>query len=194
MVQDGNTDFRLDLSSSFGSPDVHLQRSWTSSDPWKEEDRGREEVKFSGWRGRAGAVGAVVERVNDKWTPTKLDSPFKLDSTFSYSRVLQEPVTSHMSTYSTFYSDLQHPGSHRVSFGLSPPTEVWGRGQSSNDGLTNSGETTTLSANYGSKCWIGQERKRSGEAAGLVGTGKNDSSCRCVSIHLFFDKSKMRQS
>ncbi|XP_070759887.1 protein shortage in chiasmata 1 ortholog [Enoplosus armatus] len=174
MVQDGNTDFRLDLSSSFGSPDVHVQKSWTSRDPWREEDRGREEVMFSGWRGRAGAVGRVVERVNDEWAqsaPTKLHSPFKLDCTFSYSPILQQqPANSQM--YSTVCSDLQHPDSHHVSYSLSPPAEalLWGRGQSSNDCLTDSREMLPSSANYGSKCWIGQERKRRGEAAGLVGT------------------------
>nr|XP_033475528.1 protein shortage in chiasmata 1 ortholog [Epinephelus lanceolatus] len=183
MVQEGNTDFRLDLSSSFGSPEVHLQRS--CSDPWKEEDRGTGEVKFSGWGGRAGAAGRVVGRVNDEWTPRAtnkqthsympgvlLNSPFKLDSTFSYSPILQQPTNSQMSTYATVYSDLQHPDSHHVSHDLSAHTEVmlWGQGQSSNNSLTNSGETTKVSAIYGSKCWIGQERKRRGEAAGLVAT------------------------
>lgn len=168
MVQDGNTDFRLDLSSSFGSPDVYLQRSWTSSDPWKEEDR--EGVKFSGWRGRAGAAGRVVARVNDEWAPTRLDSPFKLDSTFSYSPILQQPDNSQQTTrYSTVHCDLQYPDSHHISY--SPPEAMlWGRGQSSVDCLTNSGET--VSVNYGSKCWTGQERKRRGEVAGLVGTGE----------------------
>ncbi|XP_036953332.1 protein shortage in chiasmata 1 ortholog isoform X4 [Acanthopagrus latus] len=164
-VQNDDTDFRLDLSSSFGKPDVHREWSWTSSDPWKEEDRGRDEVKPSGWTGRAGAVGGVVERVKDGWTPTKLNSPFKLDSTFCYSPILQQPADSHVSTYAI----VQHPDSHHISYDLSPPAEVtlWDRGQSSSYGLTSGG--TTVSANYGPKCWIGQERKRSGEAAGLVG-------------------------
>ncbi|KAM9360190.1 protein shortage in chiasmata 1 ortholog [Symphorus nematophorus] len=175
MLQDGSTDLRLDLSSSFGSPDVPVQGSWTSSDLWKEDGRGTEEVKFSPWRGRAGAMGGIVERVNDEWTqrvPTKLDGPFKLDSTFSYSPILQQPANSHMSTHSTVYSYPQQTRSHRISFSLSPPTEVMfqGRSQSSNDCHTNIREATTISAKYGSKCWIGQERKRSGEAAGLVGT------------------------
>ncbi|XP_070689528.1 protein shortage in chiasmata 1 ortholog [Pempheris klunzingeri] len=166
MLQDDDTNFRLDFSSSFGSPDVHLRRSWTSSSPWKEEARGREEVKFPGWRGRAGAAGAVVERVNNEWAPTKLPSPFKLDSAFSHSHALQQPASGHTSLYSSFHADLQHPVSHRASFGLSPPAEVtlW-----EDDGLTNRGETATRSANYGPKCWIGKERRRSGEAAGLVG-------------------------
>ncbi|XP_031705240.1 protein shortage in chiasmata 1 ortholog [Anarrhichthys ocellatus] len=185
MVPEGNTDFRLDLSSSFGSPDVPLQRSWTSSDPWREEDGGREEVTFSGWRRRAGAVGRVVGRANDEWTRrapsnlgvdarggVQLDGPFQLDSAFSSSHILQQPANSQTSTHSAVYGDLQHPDvHHRISYGLSPPTEVtlWGRGQNGNDCLTSSRETT-VSAKYGSRCWIGQERKRSGEAAGLVGT------------------------
>ncbi|XP_070820016.1 protein shortage in chiasmata 1 ortholog [Chaetodon trifascialis] len=159
MVQDGDTDFRLDLSSSFGGPDVHLQSSWTHSDPWKGEDGGREQGKFSGWRDRAGAVGGVVERGNNEWThtPAKLDSPLKLD-----------PMFSHMSTCSTVHSNLHRPD------GLSPPTEVmrwgWGRGQSYNHCLSSSRETAAVSAQYGSKFWVGKERKRSSEAAGLVGT------------------------
>ena len=167
-MQNDDTDFRLDLSSSFRKPDVHREWSWTSSDPWKEEDRGRDEVKPSGWTGRAGAVGGVVERVKDGWTPTKLNSPFKLDSTFCYSPILQQPADSHVSTYAI----VQHPDSHHISYDLSPPAEVtlWDRGQSSSYGLTSGG--TTVSANYGPKCWIGQERKRSGEAAGLVGAGE----------------------
>uniref|UniRef100_A0A8P4GRS3 Protein shortage in chiasmata 1 ortholog n=1 Tax=Dicentrarchus labrax TaxID=13489 RepID=A0A8P4GRS3_DICLA len=173
MVQDGNTDFRINLSFSSGSPDVHLQRSWTSSDPWKEEDRGRGE--FSDWRGRAGALGGVVERVKHEWTqraPTKLDSPFKLDSTFSYSPIVQQPANSQTSTYSAAHSDPQRPHHNHISYSLSPPTGVmlWGLGQSSNDCFTSTAETATVSPNYGSKCWIGQERKRNGEAAGLVGT------------------------
>lgn len=174
MVQDGDTDFRLDLSSSFGGPDGLLQRSWTHSDPLKEEDGGRGQVTFSGWRGRAGAVGGVVERVNDEWpqrAPAKLDGLFKMEPTFSYSPVLQQQANSHMSTV---HRDLHHPDIHRISYSLSPPTEVmpWGRGQSSKHYLTSTAETTAASATYGSKFWMGQERKRSGEAAGLVGTGE----------------------
>ncbi|XP_078105996.1 protein shortage in chiasmata 1 ortholog [Sander vitreus] len=184
VAQEGNTDFRLDLSSSFGSPDVHLQSSWTSRDAWQEEDRGREEVAFSGWRRRAGAVGRVVGRVTDEWAqkaPTilnadtpgvHLDSPFKLDSAFSYSPVLQQPVNSQMSSYSTVYTDSQRPDNPHISYGPSPPTPatLWSHSRSSFNCLTNSREATAFSTNYGSKCWIGQERKRRGEAAGLVGT------------------------
>ncbi|XP_059192347.1 protein shortage in chiasmata 1 ortholog isoform X2 [Centropristis striata] len=182
MVEKGNTDFTLDLSSSFSSPDVHLQRSWTTTDWWKEEDR--EEVKFPVWRPRAGAVGRVVGRINDEWrqkAPTntntdtpgvELNSPFKLDSTFSYRPILQQPDNSQTSTYSTVYSDLQHPDNQHISYSQSPSPELtlWSQGQSNNDCLSNSGETTSVSANFGSRCWIRQERKRSGEAAGVVGT------------------------
>lgn len=187
-VKGGN--FRLDLScQSCSSPDVFLQRSWASSQA--EENKGRDEVKFCGWRSRAGAVGRVVERLNDEWTlraPTNLsdytkylhmtdDSPLKLDSTFSYSPIPQQPankVTSQMPTYSTVYSGLQCADSHHISYSLSPPTEVtlWGRGQSDNDYLPISGGWTRASSNYGSRCWVGQERKRGEEAAGLVRTGK----------------------
>ncbi|XP_027133830.1 protein shortage in chiasmata 1 ortholog isoform X2 [Larimichthys crocea] len=169
MVQDANKDFTLDLSSFFGSQDLHLQKSRDNSDPWKGDDRGREGVMFSGWRGRSGVTGGVIERGNDECiqrAPVKLDSLFKLDSIFSYSPIRQQPE--YMSTYSAVHSDLMH---HRISYCGSPQMEVMlsGRSQSSNHCLTNSVETT-VSANYGSKCWIGKERKRSGEDAGLVGT------------------------
>ncbi|XP_026200054.1 protein shortage in chiasmata 1 ortholog isoform X3 [Anabas testudineus] len=173
-VKGGN--FRLDLSCYFNSPDVYLQRSWASSQT--EEDTSKKEVEFHGWRSRAGAVGRVVERINDEWTfraPTNLsdftkylhttgDSPFKLDPSFSYSPTLQ-PANSQMSTFSTVYSDL-----HRAE-SMSPHTEamLWGRGQGGNDCFS-SGAMTADSSNYGSKCCIGQERKRSEEAAGLVRT------------------------
>ncbi|XP_071339672.1 protein shortage in chiasmata 1 ortholog isoform X2 [Trachinotus anak] len=183
-VQDGNTDFRLDLSSSFGSPDVYLERSWTSGDPWKEE------VKFPGWRSRTGAVGRVVRRVNNECTlssPLNLGgytsylhttdgSPLKLDTTFRYSPVLQQlpDISGQTSSYSTVFSDFQRPNSHHITCGQSPRPStgvtLWGRAQTSNNCLSDSGGITTVSPMYGSKCWIGQERKRSGEAVGLVGT------------------------
>ncbi|KAI9513783.1 hypothetical protein NQZ68_039447 [Dissostichus eleginoides] len=180
-MQEGHTDFRLDVSTSFSSPeDLHPpQRSWTSSGQWREEDR--EEGKFSGWRSRTGAVGRVVGRVNSEWTPkvpTILNthtpgrkSPFELDSTLSFSpNAMQQPAHSHMSRHSPVYS-VHHPDNH-VTYSLSPPAEVtlWGQGQSSNDFLTNSRDTAMIPTNYGSKCWIGQERKRRGEAAGLIET------------------------
>ncbi|XP_041643349.1 protein shortage in chiasmata 1 ortholog [Cheilinus undulatus] len=162
--QNGNSDFRLNLSSSFSSPEVHLQERWRSRDPWREEDRGWMEVEFSGWRGRAGAVGKAVERANDKWTPTKPGGLFNLSSVLEYSPAMQQPVAGHVATYSMVYHSLQDPSSHCK---LYPPAEATIWGQSS---FANSGEMTTASANYGSRCWLGQERKRSSEVAGLVGT------------------------
>nr|XP_046241409.1 protein shortage in chiasmata 1 ortholog isoform X3 [Scatophagus argus] len=173
VVQDGNTDFRFSLS--FGGPDVHLRRIRSSRDPWKGKDRGQDKVKFSGWRGGARAVGGSVQRVNDEWTqtaPTKLDSPFKLNYFFSYSLILQQSADSYTSLQtSTVQHTVQHtvqqPDSQRVSYSVSPPS-VWRRGQVSNHCFTSGGDTATVSANYGFKCWRGQERKRSDKAAGLV--------------------------
>lgn len=181
MVQDGSTDFELDLSSSFGTLDVDFQRRWPRSDSWKGESRGREEVKVSGWGGRAGAVGGVVQREKDEWAQraqTKLDSPYRLDSMFGNCPILQQSANGYMSPYATD----QRPDGHNISSSLSPPTEVmlWGHGHSSD--LTSTGGTTTVSANYGSKCWRPRERKRSGEAAGVFGAGKLKW---CLSIHLF---------
>ncbi|XP_051807077.1 protein shortage in chiasmata 1 ortholog [Acanthochromis polyacanthus] len=172
-VQEDNSDFKLALSCSFGSPDVSIQRSWTSGDPWREEGQ------LPGCRSRAGAVGRVVERVADEWRqwappndcPSYLhtaDSPLKLTSTFS--PVLQQPASGHISTHPAVYSDLQDPLHHHLSCSLSPSTDsTWARGQSGNDCFFRSGGLTPVPAQYGSRCWIGQERKRSGEAAGPVG-------------------------
>ncbi|KAM7391226.1 hypothetical protein PAMP_021930 [Pampus punctatissimus] len=126
----GNKEFRLDPSCSFGSP--NLQKSWTSSDLWKE-DRSR--------RGRAGAAGRVVERVDDEWTH---QAPTNLNSCLYYDTISN----------------------------LSPPAEValWGRGQNGRGNLSSLRRTAKISTNYGSKCWTGHERKRSGEAVKLVGS------------------------
>lgn len=150
MVQDGSTDFKLDLSSSFGTPSVASQRNWPRNDLWKGEFRGREEVNVSVWGGRAGAVGGVVQREKDEWTQTaqtRLDRPYKLDSMLSNSSILPQSANS----YTSMYTTVQHPDSHNVSSRLSPPTEVmlWDHSHSSN--LTSSGGTTTVSASYGSK-------------------------------------------
>ncbi|XP_055367768.1 protein shortage in chiasmata 1 ortholog isoform X2 [Betta splendens] len=169
--------FRLDLSChSFGSPDVLLQRSWDSSRA--EKTRDREEVKFNGWISRAGTVGRVAERVNDEWTlgaPRKYlhttDSPLKLDSTFGHSPILQQPVSSKLSTYSTVHADITHADSHHICYSPSPAPDgsLWGRGHTGNHWASSNGGGATPS-NYGSKCWVGQERKRSEQAAGLVRT------------------------
>ncbi|XP_068189791.1 protein shortage in chiasmata 1 ortholog [Antennarius striatus] len=158
----GNTDFSPSLNSPFGSPDVHPQR--TSSGPWRKES-GREEWNFSGYRGK---TVEAVEREDDEWPQRALgtmDSPFQLDS-FAYSPFSpQHPTSGYTSMYSTVQQTLQHSASLR----LSTPNEVmlWGRVQSSNH--RQRGGTTTNSAYYGSKCWIGQERKRNGELPGSVG-------------------------
>lgn len=166
--EDGNSDFKLDLSDTFGSSDVCFQGSWTSNDPWREDG------KISGWRSIAGAVGRVVERSVDGWThKTPLndctislhpaDNPLKLDSTFSYSTSLQQPASPQTSTYPTLYKDFNPPSQH-VTSSLSTPTGVlWGHDHVG-------GEMASLSANYGSRYWTGQERKRSREAAGLIGS------------------------
>uniref|UniRef100_A0AAQ5WVV6 Protein shortage in chiasmata 1 ortholog n=1 Tax=Amphiprion ocellaris TaxID=80972 RepID=A0AAQ5WVV6_AMPOC len=172
-VQDDNSDFKLALSCSFGSPDVGFQKSWTSGDPWREG-------KLPGCRSRAGVVGRVVERAGDGWTqrappnnyPSYLhtaDSPLKLNPTFSDSPVLQQPARGQISTHPAVYSDLQDPLHHHLSCSVSPPTgNTWAR-ETLNDCFFRSGGLMAAPANFGSRCWIGQERKRSGETAGLFG-------------------------
>ncbi|KAM7415771.1 hypothetical protein PAMA_018030 [Pampus argenteus] len=130
--QTGYKEFRLDLSCSFGSP--NLQKSWTSSDLWTEDDRSR--------RSRAGAAGRVVERVDDEWTH---QAPTNLNGCLYYDTISN----------------------------LSPPAEVtlWGRGQRIRGDPSSLGRTAKISTNYGTKCWTGHERKRSGEALELVGSG-----------------------
>ncbi|XP_060927905.1 protein shortage in chiasmata 1 ortholog [Limanda limanda] len=180
-VQDESTDFTFDLSCSFGSTDVHLESSWTG------RERRREEGTFSGLKSRAGAVGRVVRRVNDQWTRgpppnhsgftnylhTADDSPLKLDSTFRYSPQQPPDVSTQISAYSTVCSDFQHPNNLHNTCSLSPPTAgvtPWGRGESNDDYVSSIGGMTATSPQYGSRCLIGRERKRSGEAAGLAGT------------------------
>ncbi|CAB1426361.1 unnamed protein product [Pleuronectes platessa] len=180
-VQDDSTDFTFDLNCSFGSPDVHLQSSWTGG------KRRTEEGTFSGLKSRAGAVGRVVRRVNDQWTlgppsnhsgftnylHTADDSPLELDSTFRHSPQQPPDVSTQISAFSTICGDFQHPNNLHITCSLSPPTAgvtPWGRGES-NDGFVSSiGGMKATSPQYGSRCWIGRERKRSGEAAGLSGT------------------------
>ncbi|XP_006803946.2 protein shortage in chiasmata 1 ortholog [Neolamprologus brichardi] len=168
IFEDGNSDFKLDLSDTFGSSDVCFQGSWNINDPWREDG------KISGWRSIAGAVGRVVERSVNEWThKTPLnyyttsshpaDSPLKLDSTFSYSTNLQQPASPQTSTYPTLYKDFNSPIQH-ITYSLSTPTGIlWGHDHVG-------GGMTSLLANYGSRCWAGQERKRNREAAGLIGS------------------------
>ncbi|XP_058492394.1 protein shortage in chiasmata 1 ortholog isoform X2 [Solea solea] len=183
ILQDENSDFRLD-PSSFGNPDGFLQSSWPSGEFW-----GKEET-FSGWRSTTGAVGRVIRRVNDEWKlgpPLNLsgntsclynteDSPLKLDSTLRSSPVLQQlpDVNTQMPRYSSVLSDLQHPNIHHITCSLlSPPTGVtlWSPQRSGQGCRSNSNRIKVISPKYGSKkCWIGRERKRSGEAADVVGT------------------------
>lgn len=153
--------FRLDPSChSFSRPHVSGHRSW---DGEAAENTDREEVKFGAWMSRAGTVGRVAERVNDEWSlganTTYLlttDNPLDLDSTFSHSPVLQQPVSRKLSTYATVHSD-----SRRLWYGPSPAADV----------LPSSSEGGATPPNHGSKCWTGRERKRSEQAAGLVRTG-----------------------
>ncbi|XP_053277060.1 protein shortage in chiasmata 1 ortholog [Pleuronectes platessa] len=180
-VQDDSTDFTFDLSCSFGSPDVHLQSSWTGG------KRRTEEGTFSGLKSRAGAVGRVVRRVNDQWTlgppsnhsgftnylHTADDSPLELDSTFRHSPQQPPDVSTQISAFSTICGDFQHPNNLHITCSLSPPTAgvtSWGRGESNDSFVSSIGGMKATSPQYGSRCWIGRERKRSGEAAGLSGT------------------------
>lgn len=155
LFGDDKTDFRPDLSSFVGGSDGPLQRKWISSDPWKEEymRRSGDSMALSGSGGRAGVLGGVVQRVQ-----AKPDSLFRLDFAFSCSPVVEQSVNHYMSVCSTLhFSDSQHIGSS-----LSPPPDfmLWNPSRS----LTSS----TAPTNYGTKCCIGQERKRSADAAGMV--------------------------
>lgn len=155
LFGDDKADFRLDPSSFVGGSDGPLQRNRISSDPWKEEytRRSGDSMTLSGLGGRAGVLGGVVQRVQ-----AKSDSPFRLEFAFSRSPVVEQSVNHYMSVYPTVhFSDSQHIGSS-----LSPPPDLMLWNPSRN--LTSS----TASTNYGTKCCIGQERKRSGDAAGMV--------------------------
>lgn len=97
------SDFSLDLGRPVESPIVPLQRSWSSSDPWNDQSPNGDEVMFSGWRGRAGAAGRVVERASGE--------------------VMQRI---------TAFSDSPFSPPAAIA-DLSPPAEVtlWGRGRGS---------------------------------------------------------------
>uniref|UniRef100_A0A3Q2Q856 Shortage in chiasmata 1 n=1 Tax=Fundulus heteroclitus TaxID=8078 RepID=A0A3Q2Q856_FUNHE len=164
-----SSDFKFDLNGSFGSPVVDLLTNWTRRDPWKEEE---EEKKPPVWRGRAGAAGRVVERTPDAWTLRDspynhssdlhaADSPVSLEPRFSYRPALLQPATGHS-------GDLQHPQSSHLSYSRRPPAEV--RWEQSYDGISGAGGTAAGSSSRGSVFWEDPERKRSGAAAGLVGS------------------------
>ncbi|CAG5925155.1 unnamed protein product [Menidia menidia] len=154
-----STDFKLDLKCPFEGPDVDIQRHWT-----------REEQKGPAWRSRARATGRVVERVSDEWTPMAPQrdftfhqhlpgSPLKLD----FSPVLQPSDHSRRSLHPPAGRDLLHPLDQ-----LSPALDVlWGHGQSESGGSFRGADMRAVPG--GSGCWRGLERKRSGEAAGVVG-------------------------
>ncbi|XP_034025485.1 protein shortage in chiasmata 1 ortholog-like [Thalassophryne amazonica] len=172
-----SSDFKQDLSSSFGSPEIHLQQTWTCGDPWKEEAGDR--VRFSVWSSTAGTVGRVVERTSSKWPQrapsnstdasflqaTSL-STFTKDSTVDHMTKLQQRVDSHSQDF-TDSSSYRDP--HRLTYNPSPAPDVllWCRAQHD---LSSCGDTTSILPNYGPKCWVGRERKRNGELAGFVGT------------------------
>lgn len=132
-------------------------------------DDGWEHVKFPNWGGRARVAGGVVHRVNDErrqGAQAEFQSPFKLDLVFRCSPVPER----HTSTCSPVWC----PDGRRISYCLSPAAEVTPWGHSSSGG-------TTVSASYGSKYWIGQERKSRRDVATVAeqrkGTGEFPSSC-----------------
>lgn len=164
VVQDGNFSFSPDSGSPFGSPDVHLQNSWT------DDVNG----KFPDWGSRAGVMGGVVERVKEEsrmGAQERLQSPFDLGSIFRCSPV-QEKHT--------------FAWSPDISLCLSPPAEVTPRGRSSSGGAT-------VSASYGSKFWMGQERKRGGGDTATVLEQGTDSGEFASSFQRHFNDGRNAQ-
>ncbi|XP_047236177.1 protein shortage in chiasmata 1 ortholog isoform X3 [Girardinichthys multiradiatus] len=164
-----SSDFKFDLNWSFGSPIIDLQKNWTRRDPWEGEK------KVPSWTGRAGAAGRVVERVNDVWTlresPDKFCSYLHTAGTPvipSYSPFLLQAANGHTSSRPVIYSDLQHPQSCHFIYSCSPTTEVmWDQ---SYDCIAGSGGMAVGSPYNEPRFWKGQEKKRSADAAGLVGS------------------------
>nr|XP_057927401.1 protein shortage in chiasmata 1 ortholog isoform X2 [Doryrhamphus excisus] len=134
-------DFRYDPTWPACSPDISL---WTTrGDAWNELDRAGEETALSDWRGPAGAVGRVVGSGNNEWSgPARGSLNASLDSPLSLSGAFSQ-----------------------ASGRLSPPGEVqlWRHGA---HGPHVSGRVS----HYGSRCWMGRERKRSEAVAGLTAT------------------------
>ncbi|XP_015230880.1 PREDICTED: uncharacterized protein LOC107085191 [Cyprinodon variegatus] len=162
-----SSDFHFDLSGSFGSPGFDLQKSWTSRDPCKEEN------EFPMWRGRAGAAGRVVKRLNEMWTPR--DSPNNIDTAESpviqgpslgYSPFLLQPASGQAPPRPVICTNLQHPQSQPFNYSQRPPASImWDQ---SYDLISGNGGTAAYSS-FGHRFWKREERKRSGDAAGLVG-------------------------
>lgn len=163
VVQDGNFCFSPNSGSPFGSPDVHLQKSWMDDDGWTP-------AEFPDWGSRAGVMGGVVERVKEErrmGAQERLQSPFELDSLFRCSPV-QEKRT--------------FAWSPDISLCLSPPAEVTPRGRSNSGGAT-------VSASYGSKFWMGQERKRrGGDTATMFDQGTDSGEFACSFQQHFNDR------
>ncbi|XP_029915556.1 protein shortage in chiasmata 1 ortholog [Myripristis murdjan] len=188
----GKADFQFDLSHSFSSSNTLFHKSWTNSDPWKEEGSEREGMQVANWSRTARAVGKVVGKGSDEWTqrvPTSCDTyteylhttddnPFKMESASSsaFHASLSQPAYSSDSQmfHTSVYTDLHPPNSHNAAHGLSSPTGEgpWGGGHSDNGSpCSGAGTTRICRPNYGSKYWMGQERKRRGEVEGFGGTG-----------------------
>lgn len=155
LEEEAEPSLRFKMSPSFLGPDVHRQKSWTISDLWKDD---RDEMKQPLHCGsRAGAIGKIVARDdflrplphNTKLTHSLYNSPFKAESTFSY--------------------NLVNTNSELQQMSYSSPVEVtkWGQGLSSNQAFPNNGGMTRVS--YGSKSFVGQERKRSSDRETLFG-------------------------
>ncbi|XP_054630327.1 protein shortage in chiasmata 1 ortholog isoform X2 [Dunckerocampus dactyliophorus] len=142
---------KMSFSSQEDGADFRCDPTWpacspdvsvwmTGGDAWNELDRTSREAILSERRGRAGAVCRVVGRGNNEWSRPALDA--SLDSPLSWSGAFS-----------------------RANGRLSPPSEVqlWHHG-------VHGSHVGGRVSHYGSRCWMGQERKRSEEAAGLSGT------------------------
>ncbi|XP_061836348.1 protein shortage in chiasmata 1 ortholog isoform X1 [Nerophis lumbriciformis] len=137
--QEVGANFRHDPTWPVFSPDVSILTA--GRDARNEPHRtGEEEAMLSERRGRAGALGRVVERRNQEWSRWARGSS---------SAALGSPL-------------ILNAALGGASGRLSPPPEVqlWRRGGPP-------GRGSHVSAHYGSRCLSGQEMKRSEEAAGL---------------------------
>ncbi|XP_072289991.1 protein shortage in chiasmata 1 ortholog [Eucyclogobius newberryi] len=149
-------DVRFRQSASFMAPDVCKQKSWTISDLWKD---GRDKGNASDWRGGSGgAMGKMVGRADLRMSQHNsfvtthqvvFNSPFKAESMFSYNRELQQ--SRHLT-----------PSGGEVA--------EQGPGFSPNFTFHSGAGLMRATAAYGSKTFMGQERKRSGDAETLLGT------------------------